>query len=315
VSPTPARAADHPDLFAHFGAEDIPERSIYAFSPVFPCRVDGRRAVLKRTRRLPENAQAVAAVTRQWAARGVAVVTPLDLPVPNPVRLGEAHWMAYPFVPGRVYTGTLDDVAAAGDLLGRVHAAGAGPATLPAFTWPDHDQARVDEDVDLLRTVAAPHAPDALIARLVDLVTRFMTDVLPPIRDGGLPLVNATMDYKANNLVYAVDGPVLVDPDNGDFAPRLLDLAQAALLFHTEHDAVPPRPFDPEQWSTFIEAYGRHVHLTGPERHLWPLAVEYMLNEEGHWALTGEPSAWELPRQKAFLLALAQIRADDFPLP
>jgi Ser/Thr protein kinase RdoA (MazF antagonist) len=315
MSPTPASAADHPELFAHFAAEDIPERSIYPFSPVFPCRIDGRRAVLKRTRRAPENAQAVAAVTRQWAAQGIAVVTPLGLDMPNPVRLGEVHWVAYPFVAGRAYTGQPREVAAAGELLGRMHATGAGSAVLPAFRWPDHDQAGVTEDVDLLRAVMVPHAPDRVIKRLTDLVTRFMVEMVPPIREGQLPHANASMDYKASNLVYTADGPVLVDPDNGDYAPRLLDLAQAALLFHTDHDAAPPRPFDAAQWSTFIQAYLRHISLTDHERALWPLAIEYMLSEEGHWALTCEPSDWQLPRQNSFLLTLAEASADDFPLP
>jgi hypothetical protein len=53
------------------------------------------------------------------------------------------------------------------------------------------------------------------------------------------------MNDKANNLVYPPAGPVLVDPDNGDFAPRLLDLAQAVLLFHTEHEPAPPRLSEP----------------------------------------------------------------------
>jgi hypothetical protein len=108
---------------------------------------------------------------------------------------------------------------------------------------------------------------------------------------------------------------VLVDPDNGDFAPRLLDLAQAVLLFHTEHDAVPPRLFDADQWSGFIRAYLRRVRLTDRERACWPAAIEYMLAEEGHWAVTGTPGDWRLPRQKQFLLTLARARADDFPLP
>jgi hypothetical protein len=36
---------------------------------------------------------------------------------------------------------------------------------------------------------------------------------------------------------------VLVDLDNGEHAPRLLDLALAALLFHNEHPQAPPRLF------------------------------------------------------------------------
>ncbi|MEP7022581.1 MAG: hypothetical protein ABJB47_01960 [Actinomycetota bacterium] len=40
-----------------------------------------------------------------------------------------------------------------------------------------------------------------------------------------------------------------------------------------------------------------------------------MLSEEGHWALTGTPEDWDVPRQRSFLLALTDARAGDFPLP
>jgi spectinomycin phosphotransferase len=154
-----------------------------------------------------------------------------------------------------------------------------------------------------------------VVTRLEGLVTGFMTELLPPIRDAQLPLANASMDFKANNLVYTTGGPVLVDPDNGDLAPRLLDLAQAALLFHTEHDPAPPRLFDTAQWSAFIEAYLRHVSLTDQERALWPAAIAYMLGDEGIWALTSEADEWRSQRQRSFLLALAEARAGDLPLP
>jgi hypothetical protein len=81
MSVTPEEAADYAGVFAHFGAEQVPERSVYLWSPVFPCLVGGRQAVIKRTRRTPQGAAAVAAVTRDWLARGIAVVTPLDLSV------------------------------------------------------------------------------------------------------------------------------------------------------------------------------------------------------------------------------------------
>jgi len=312
---TPASAADHADVFEQFGAVDTPQRSVYPYAPVFPCRIGGRRAVLKRTRRARADADAVAAVTRQWAAQGISVVTPLDLDVPNPVRLGDVHWVAYPFIEGNSYTGQPAEAAAAGTLLGRMHAAAAEPARLPRYQWPDHDQATVTEDVDRLHTVMAPHTPDQTVKRLMDLVSGFMLDVLPRIRDAPLPYANVSMDYKANNLVYTAAGPVLVDPDNGDFAPRLIDFAQAVLLFHTEHDSAPPRLFNAAQRSAFIHAYLRQVRLTDHERALWSVAVDYVLADEGHWAFTGEPDDWQVPRQRSFLLALADARADDYPLP
>lgn len=309
-----ALAADHGDVFAHFRAERVPERSVYLYSPVFPCQIAGRPAVIKRTRRTPEDAAAVAAATRQWLAGGVAVVTPLEIGMDNPMRLGDVHWVAYPFIDGGTYSGQLAEIEAAGTLLGRMHARDAGPARLPVFRWPDYDQARVDEDVELLAEVMTPHVPPQAVEHLSKLQASFTVGPLPVIRDAGLPLANSCMDYKASNLVYTQSGPVLVDPDNGDFAPRLLDLAQAALLFHTDHAAAPTRPFDRAEWATFVGAYLREADLTERERALWPAAIEYMMCEEGHWAFTGTPEEWNDPCQRSFLLALAITQPDDFPL-
>ncbi len=312
MSPVYAPAADHADVFAHFGASGVPDCSSYPWSPVFPCQIAGRRAIVKRTRRTPADAAAVAAATRALLAGGVQVVTPLELHVANPFRLDDAHWVAYPFIEGSAYSGQLPELTAAGTLLGRMHATEAGSARLPALRWPDYDEARVDGDVELLHEVMAPHAPSQAVERFAALISSFAADVLPPIRDAQLPYANASMDYKASNLVYTPAGPVLVDPDNGDFAPRLLDLAQAALLFHTDHYSAPARPFNRTEWSAFIGAYQREVELTERECLLWPTAIDYMLAEEGHWAFTGTPEDWH--RQPSFLLALASVRSDDFPL-
>jgi Ser/Thr protein kinase RdoA (MazF antagonist) len=308
------QSKDFPDLFAHFGADDVPECSIYPYSPVFPCRIGDRPAVLKRTRGRPDHAAAVVAVTRQWASQGVRVVTPLDLPVANPVRLGQENWVAYPFVAGQPYTGAPAEVAAAGDLLGRIHAV-TGPAVFPSFEWPEHGPDSVAEDVAAIRQVVGAWASAGTVARLEKLVSDFMTEVLPAVRDAGLPVVNGSLDYKANNLVFTASGPVLVDPDNGDLAPRLLDLALAALLFHTEHEPAPSRLFTATEWGTFARAYLRHVSLTDAERAAWPAALVYMLSEYGIWALTNDADDWQDTRQRAFLLALAASAPDDFPLP
>lgn len=315
MSEVPDLAADHAEVLAYFGAEQVPERSIYLWSPVFPCLIAGRSAIVKRARRTAEGACAVAAVTRDWLASGIAVVTPLELSVANPVQLDEQSWVAYPFVDGDRYSGRGPEIEAAGALLGRIHARDFGPARLPALRWPDDEQAREETDVELLRTVVTPHIPEQVLERLASLMSGFPTDILPAIRAAGLPCRNVCMDYKATNLIYTPDGPVLVDPDNGDYGPRLLDLAQAALLFHTDQHAAPARPFDQGEWSAFVGAYLRETDLTEDERRLWPTAIEFMLCMEGHWAFTGSPGEWQDPRQRSFLLALARADVADFPLP
>ena len=48
MSVTRALAADHAAVFAHFGAEQVSEHSVYLWSPVFSGLIGGRPAVIKR---------------------------------------------------------------------------------------------------------------------------------------------------------------------------------------------------------------------------------------------------------------------------
>ncbi len=303
---------DFSGVFAHFAATDFPTRSIYAWAPVFPCRVGEKSVVVKRTRGDAEAAAAVAGWTTDLAQAGVPVVSPVPLPVSNPAPVEGDYWVAYPFIDGDVYTGKTEQIADAGRLLGRIHAVSTA-TTPPLFEWPDHDEESVREDQEGIEKVLSGPTPD-VVSRLSRLVEDFMPTVLPAIRHGDLPTVGAVMDYKANNLIYTVDGPVLIDPDNADLAPRLLDLALAAMQFHIEHESAPARMFDQDEWATFIAGYAEFVTLTPAERALWPQAVDYMLSEYGVWSLI-ESDEWEEAREGAFMADLARATADRFPLP
>ncbi|NDL58942.1 phosphotransferase enzyme family protein [Phytoactinopolyspora mesophila] len=305
-------AADHRNVFDYFQARDVPTTSVYPYAPVFPCRVDEYDAVIKRTRRSSDAAQAIAGWTRQAVERGVSVVAPLELNKTNPALIQDEHWVAYPFIVGTVYTASPDQISAAGELLGQLHSA-TTELTPPPFSWPDPDAESVAEDQEALRKIVAPHAP-AAARRLGDLVNRFPQEILPVIREAGLPESAIITDYKANNLIYGADGPVLIDPDNADFGPRLFDLAFAALQFHTEHPPGPGWLFTTEEWSAFVAGYSTHVSLTDAERDLWPLVVEYVLSEESVWTLI-ESDDWEDPHERAFLLDLAAAEPARFPLP
>ncbi|NBE94682.1 hypothetical protein FE391_12490 [Nonomuraea sp. KC401] len=315
------QAAGYADVFKHFAVDeaDRPKQSCYPYAPVFPVRLNGGKAVIKRTTGPATAAAAIARWVEALAGQGAGVVTPLPLPVDNPARVGDRFWVAYPWVGGRPYTGSAHDVAAAGDLLGRIHAARPAVDDLPEFGWPDHDAASVEEDVTGLRQVLGEHAPDLrdeVMARMEPWLESFMARTLPPVRDGGLPRAAVSMDFKANNLVYAGGAPVLVDPDNAECAPRVLDLALAALLFHNEMATAPPRLFTAGEWSAFSSAYRRHVRLTEAELAVWPVAVRYMLLEWGVWTLI-DADEWndpDAPRQRGFLRDLATVDADRFPL-
>jgi Ser/Thr protein kinase RdoA (MazF antagonist) len=308
---TPEPAGPYEKVFAHFGAANIPEQSVYPYSPVFPCRMGSRSVVIKRTRGKVDQATAIAQWTIEAADSGVPVVRAVEGDAENPAAIGEHIWVAYPFIEGGTYTGSDQQISAAGDLLGRLHAAPTRNRA-PAFSWPDPDEESVLEDQQALAATVGPHSAAAAEA-LSGLVARFPTSILPLVRDAGLPECTIITDYKANNLIYTADGPVLIDPDNADYGPRLFDLAFAALQFHSEHRAAPGRMFNAREWEIFAAAYRRHVELTELERELWPTVVEYVLSEESVWTLI-ESDDWDDEREGAFLLDLAQARGTRFPL-
>jgi Ser/Thr protein kinase RdoA (MazF antagonist) len=283
------------------GASDPSEESIYPYAPVFRASVDGRPVVVKRARR--STPEAIATWTRSLAANAFPVVTPVVEPVRDS---SGAAWVAYPWIEGRPYRCTTEDIAAAGDLLGRLHAWDAPPSGIPSFGWPQY--AAGDVEADLAK--CAPLVSGPLRERLRELAARLEPELLPPLRDADLPRFEASADWKANNLVYAPSGPVLVDPDNGEYLPRLLDLALAVVLFHTE--TATHRAFDAAEWAAFRAAYLAHVRLTDVERELWPVALEYQQWEEGSWAV--EDSDWSDPDRALFLADALCADATRFPL-
>ncbi|MFE2546548.1 phosphotransferase enzyme family protein [Actinacidiphila glaucinigra] len=310
------KAAEHAEVFEHFGIpeQDRPEESCYDYAPVFRTTVAGTPSAVKRTRNLPA-AAAIGRWTRAMADSGIGVVTPLDLPG-NPALVGERVWVAYPWISGRPYDGSVADIAAAGALLGRMHAyAYERDPELPSFEWPEHDDADVEAEIEDLRRVLTLRAPDiaeAVLARSAPWHRSFMAETLPAIRDGELPHVAASTDFKANNLVYTDNGPVLVDPDNADYLPRIIDLAMAALLFHNELPSAPPRLFTPAEWQVFTDEYLARVSLSAAEIELWPTALRYLITEWGTWTLVDadEWDDWSNPHKRAFLRDLATIEPD-----
>ncbi|MEU7003425.1 phosphotransferase [Nonomuraea sp. NPDC046570] len=288
---------DYTEVFDRFGI--APQESIYPFSPVFLGVVGGRRAVVKRT----HNAEAMGRWVRRLEETGFPVVTPLA----GPYSIGGYDWVAYPWIDGRGFDGGADDLAAAGELLGRMHA-DAGPAEgLSPFEWPEPEAELIEEDIAGLAKVL----DEPVAARLAALLRDFPASTLPAIRDAELPMRDVSMDFKATNLVYTEAGPVLIDPDNGDRAPRLLDLALAVLLFHNDL-AEPGRLFDEPEWIVFRDAYLSRVELTAAERELWPTALLYMLLEWGVWSIVSDD--WNDPVQAAFLTDLAAVDTGRFPL-
>jgi len=297
-------------LAAAFNLTDLDPRSLTPWARVFRARdTRGRPVVVKRTASQARNALAMAAWTRAAAAAGLPVVAPSSLAATNPQPVGAGWWVVYPWVPGEVYSGKLEQVQLAGDLLGRQHALAVDASELRPYTWPEVDEAAMDADLERL----AARVPDLTV--LQSLAVRWRETSLPALRRAGLPSVGVSSDFKANNLVYTSTGPVLVDPDNGGLEPRLLDLALAVLLFHYECPTAPGRLFTLGEWVRFRDAYTTRVELSVVECEQWPAALDHMLWEEGTWALDdSDDDAWSNDRQGGFLHALATTTPDMYPL-
>lgn len=297
------------DLFAFEDPE--PPVSLYAYAPVF--RVRDRRGdrVVKRTGLSRSSGAAVGRWCAGLRADGVDVVVPEQAFTPNPRAAADGvWWVVYPFVDGRPYGGLADDIAAAGRLLGAVHAA---------------DQSAADELAFCPEPVRRPadwitgHAAQAVQAmrEVGGDCTRF--ERLVEDRNQGpailpdLAVVGCSADFKASNLVFGLR-PVLVDPDNAARMPRLYDLAVAALLFHNDAPYAPHRLWTRAEWIVFLAAYEERVALNCDERRAWSAVLALAWLDQGVWLLANFPEGWADPAEAMYLRDLACSDLSQFTL-
>ncbi len=289
--------------------------SLCASAPVFRGQVASHHVVLKRTRSPIEVAYALHRWTTRLAESGVDVVVKERSVATNPVQIGDEVWIVYPYVHGRPYSGSLDDVRSAGRLLGETHAPSpdAELAGLPSFSF---DSALPETgEVSALEDVLASHdVADAeqVTHRYERQLERAKSELL---ESAHLPAVVASWDYKANNLVYGRDDrPTLVDPDSAGVVPRVVDLALALLLFHNEDSGAPGRMFSEQEWGAFRSAYTEFVQITEEERRSWPIVLEAVRLDEGLWLIMNDEDGWRRPKQRSFLLDVLKANLSRFVL-
>lgn len=310
-----------------FSLASISDTSLTPWATVLRCTTAaGAEAVVKVTARKPHRADAMAAWTRELAAQGVPVVAPLELNAPNPQRIGDAWWVVYPFIDGRPYEGGEADAHAAGDLLGRIHTAEVTETTgaaLRQYEYPDGDLDDAHGDLETLQEQLPQHLGDdakPMLEAVEALLHRWWNTALPALKAAEerepLPRAALSSDYRSTNIIYRDGEVVLVDPDNGGVEPRLYELAMALVLFHREAATAPGRMFDEAEWRAFCAGYFAHVTFTDRERELWPHAIDHMLWEEGTWALEDTDAAgWANPRERGYLIDMATVTPDRYPLP
>ncbi|QCR19007.1 phosphotransferase enzyme family protein [Agrococcus sp. SGAir0287] len=295
--------------------------SIHRFSLVWWARVHAPGgdvpAVVKRT--WGSGQHALEAWQRVLVGRGVRTVAPLLPPVDVTIEEdGEGRrerWVAYPRLRGRGWDGSSTDVAAAGRLLGTMHAASTDLAIegFPVFEWGTDAADSIAEDVEAVRRSTAEHWPHADPGPWIAALERF-GDTLRAMRAAALPCIPASLDHRAANLLFDDEGAMTVDLENAALAPRLLDLALAVLLFPLEDVGCAGRALSGEEWRAFLAGYlAEAPPLGATERSAWPTALEYMRMEWGTWHLT--EGVETDPANLAYLEDLLTLDAERFALP
>lgn len=278
-----------------------PPLSLYPYAPVYKIG----EHVLKRTRPTAREAHALAAYLTALRRQGVDVVAPTACPQ----EIAGCMWVVYPFIAGEKYTGRDEQIIAAGRLLGRIHALSpvgneTGLAAYDEYTLAEED---ISADLDELANHAARQGLTLDIAtfkaRMLQIAERQAT-----LKRRALPCVATPYDFKADNLVYvAQDRPVLIDPDNALYLPRVFDLALALLLFHNALASAPDRVFTVREWRLFLSGYGESVSLTSDEVQSWHQAVEHLFLDEVLWLMADFADGWCDPRQTALFVSLFRL--------
>lgn len=284
--------------------------------------------MLKRTGYPRSSGPAIATWLRALRAAGVDVIAPADAFTPNPRAVPgtdwPGEWVIYPFVAGSSYRAEHAQIAAAGRLIGRIHAhsAGLGDDMQSAPQLPLRDEAWLEHTlagaVDALKSKASRHLLAAEIAQCIEVISGRVAQhayARTALASTTLPSCACAWDFKASNLIYTTDAqPVLIDPDHAGVIPRLYDLACALILFHCDHAAAPARLFTTEEWRVFVEAYLEVIDPTDRERALWPSVRLAAWADQGLWLLTNWPEAWDDAQARGYLRDIAHADLDVYTL-
>ncbi len=154
--------------------------------------------------------------------------------------------MVYPFVSGTGYHVTKVQIADAGRLLGRMHAA-APPEASALATYAEP----VVWDAGWIEPHLASAENAMTIAGADKRSVRTLARLAVAELLKELPLAGCSFDFKASNLLFSPKR-TLLDPDHAARMPRLYDLVVALLLFHSDLPAAPGRLWTTVEWRAFL---------------------------------------------------------------
>lgn len=303
-------------VFIAFNLDINCAESIYRYSPVFKINQNNSLYVLKKTRDSEEQANKLIQWTSTLKDSNIQVVTPVKLEVPNPQKINGEMWVVYPFIQGRVYNASPEDIFEAGKLLGRIHESGKDKRTLiNEYKWSSYDDEfvqEVKEDLDVIREKYVNKEEE--FENLFNKIEKIVSTNFEKLQFINLPYVDACWDYKANNLVYKKDGtPVLIDADSAGYIPRIFDLALALILFHTEMSSAPSRMFTRYEWAIFMKGYNTSIHLSYQEKIIWEEFLLFVFIDEALWAIM-DLEEDETEKQKSFITSLLSFNPSEYKI-
>ncbi|OEH91120.1 phosphotransferase enzyme family protein [Bacillus solimangrovi] len=304
------------EVYTYFGL-DTSVKSIYKYSPVFKTKQDGLNIIIKKTKKDREQIERLFTWTEKLTDNGIQVVRPIAFNDQLYHEINEDHWVVYPFINGRKYDASLKDMYDAGCMLGKIHAVTSDRSVFNhGFKWEQYDEEFMNDVKGDITNLLDIYKDDFHIGAFKDLskeINRLIETSFQSIKDIPLPYVDASWDYKANNLVFSEQGLVLIDPDNAGSVPRVFDLALALILFHTEMDTAPRRVFTVKEWEQFKSGYLSYVSLTDTEKKVWNELLLFVYMDEALWAMS-DLDETESDRQKSFIKSLLGVNLHEYKL-
>ena len=292
------------NILTRFGFNiDNEQDSIYPFSPVYKIE----DYIVKTTQFPIERANNLVKYTTYLKDEGISLVTPVSLKCRNPQQIDDDCYICYPFIEGTNYHGTQNEITQAGDLLGRIHSFSSkdNVFSLEKYDVFDFYHHEVDDHIKEIENHANSHQVDFDIQRLKERLYQAV-DSQEKLKSTSLRWIETPHDYKANNLIFN-DNPVLIDPDNAQWIPRIFDLALALLLFHNELSSAPNRVFTPNEWQLFLDGYLAHQNLTETEIETWEEAVLHVFLDEVMWLMAEVEEDWERNEQRELFVSLTDV--------
>ncbi|KGA96536.1 homoserine kinase [Alkalihalobacillus alcalophilus ATCC 27647 = CGMCC 1.3604] len=278
-------------------------QSIYSFSPVY--KVDEQ--IIKRTQSPLEKSKRLIRYTTYLNEHEIPVVIPVSLKVDNPQQIQDDCYVVYPFIYGNKYTGSEKNIRQAGELLGKIHSL--SPETnsyqLPQYRVFDFYKHEVEESIGLIRHFTKQYQANVDTESLYEQLLESVHSQ-EAIKAANIQWLLTPHDYKANNLIYQKQ-PILIDPDNAIWLPKLFDLALALFLFHNELDSAPNRVFTKEEWQWFLAGYYTYSSIKEEEKEWWLAALNHVFLDEVMWLLAEVEEDWKRPEQRQLFESVVEL--------